>query len=37
MAVEILITRTDPDLPLPSYAHPGDAGADLVTTVDVHL
>ncbi|MEO5711811.1 MAG: dUTP diphosphatase [Nocardioidaceae bacterium] len=37
MAVEILITRTDPDLPLPSYSHPGDAGADLVTTVDVHL
>ena len=24
-----------PDLPLPSYAHPGDAGADLLTTVDV--
>lgn len=21
--------RLDPDLPLPSYAHPGDAGADL--------
>src|SRR3954453_23817175 len=37
MAVEILITRTDPDLPLPSYAHPGDAGADLLTTVDVRL
>src|SRR3954453_1136499 len=37
MAVEILITRTDPDLPLPSYAHPGDAGADLVTTIDVTL
>ena len=25
------------DLPLPSYAHPGDAGADLMTTVDVTL
>ena len=37
MAVEILITRTDPDLPLPTYAHPGDAGADLVTAVDVTL
>ena len=24
-----------PDVPLPSYAHPGDAGADIVTTVDV--
>ncbi len=29
--------RLDPDLPLPSYAHPGDAGADLVTAVDVIL
>ena len=28
--VEILIQRLDPDLPLPAYAHPGDAGADLV-------
>ena len=36
-AVDILITRLDPDLPLPSYAHPGDAGADLVTGVDVRL
>ena len=35
--VEVLITRTGPDVPVPSYAHPGDAGADLVTTVDVHL
>ncbi|MUL43537.1 dUTP diphosphatase [Streptomonospora sp. PA3] len=33
--VEILIRRLDPDLPLPAYAHPGDAGADLVTTEDV--
>lgn len=35
--MEIAITRLDPDVPLPAYAHPGDAGADLVTTVDVHL
>lgn len=35
--VEILISRLDPEVPLPSYAHPGDAGADLTTTVDVHL
>lgn len=35
--VEILIRRLDPDVPLPAYAHPGDAGADLVTTVDVRL
>ncbi len=31
------VVRLDPDLPLPSYAHPGDAGADLVTAVDVTL
>jgi dUTP pyrophosphatase len=35
--VEIAITRLDPDVPLPGYAHPGDAGADLVTTSDVRL
>ncbi|WP_276595828.1 dUTP diphosphatase [Cellulomonas fimi] len=33
--VEVLLLRLDPDLPAPSYAHPGDAGADLVTRVDV--
>ncbi|GAB3765604.1 dUTP pyrophosphatase [Nocardioides ginsengisegetis] len=31
------VVRLDTDLPLPSYAHPGDAGADLLTTVDVTL
>lgn len=36
-SVEILIRRLDAEVPLPSYAHPGDAGADLTTTVDVHL
>lgn len=35
--LEVLVQRLDPDLPLPSYAHPGDAGADLVTTVDLTL
>jgi dUTP pyrophosphatase len=35
--VEVLITRLDAAVPLPAYAHPGDAGADLVSTVDVHL
>jgi len=35
--VEVLITRVDPGVPLPSYAHPGDAGADLVTAQDVEL
>ncbi|GEA80687.1 dUTP diphosphatase [Cellulomonas sp. CW35] len=34
-ALEVLLQRLDPDLPVPSYAHPGDAGADLVTRVDV--
>jgi dUTP pyrophosphatase len=33
----VAVTRLDRHLPLPSYAHPGDAGADLVTTVDVTL
>ena len=37
MTVRVQLTRLDPDVPLPAYAHPGDAGADLVTTVDVHL
>lgn len=35
--LDIAILRLDPDLPLPAYAHPGDAGADLLTTVDVRL
>ena len=35
--VAVLVTRLDPDVPLPAYAHPGDAGADLVSTVDVDL
>ncbi len=35
--LNIAILRLDPDLPLPAYAHPGDAGADLLTTVDVTL
>ena len=37
MDLPVAVRRLDPDLPLPSYAHPGDAGADLVTAVDVHL
>jgi dUTP pyrophosphatase len=35
--VPVLIRRLDPDVALPAYAHAGDAGADLVTTVDVTL
>ena len=36
-SLEILVQRLDPELPLPTYAHIGDAGADLVTTIDVEL
>lgn len=35
--LEIPIVRLDPDLPLPGYAHPGDAGADLVARSEVVL
>jgi dUTP pyrophosphatase len=35
--VDVLVRRLDPDVPLPTYAHPGDAGADLVTVQDVDL
>lgn len=35
--VDVLLRRLDPELPPPLYAHPGDAGADLLTTEDVEL
>lgn len=35
--LEVQVVRLDAGLPVPSYAHPGDAGADLHTTVDVTL
>jgi dUTP pyrophosphatase len=35
--VRVLVHRLDPELPMPTYALPGDAGADLVTAVDVVL
>ena len=35
--VEIALQRLDPELPPPAYAHPGDAGADVVTAVDITL
>jgi dUTP pyrophosphatase len=35
--LDIALLRLDPDLPAPAYAHPGDAGADLVTGVDLTL
>lgn len=34
---EVLLTRLDPDLPLPAYEHPGDAGLDLRSRTDVTL
>jgi dUTP pyrophosphatase len=35
--VEVALRRLDPDLPAPAYSHDGDAGADLVTAVDLTL
>lgn len=35
--LSVQVVRLDPDLPLPSYAHPGDAGADLLTSVDLSI
>lgn len=35
--VQILIHQLDPDLPLPSYARPGDAGVDLFSRDAVEL
>ena len=32
---DVLIRRLDPGVPLPSYAHPGDAGADLTAAEDI--
>jgi dUTP pyrophosphatase len=37
VTVDVLVRRLDPGVPLPAYAHPGDAGADLHTTVDAEL
>ena len=37
MPLPIDIVRLDPELPLPSYAHPGDAGLDLIARHDTHL
>lgn len=33
----VTVRRLDPGLPLPEYARPGDAGADLYAATDVHL
>jgi dUTP pyrophosphatase len=35
--VDVLITRFDNSIPLPCYAMPGDAGADLTSRIDITL
>ncbi|GAA4353482.1 dUTP diphosphatase [Angustibacter luteus] len=35
--VQVLLQQLDDELPTPTYAHLGDAGADLLTRVDVTL
>jgi dUTP pyrophosphatase len=35
--IDVPLVRLDADLPVPSYARPGDAGADLVAREDVTL
>jgi len=35
--LDVPLVRLDPDLALPAYARPGDAGADLVAREDVSL
>ena len=36
-ALRVQVQRLDPDLPLPTYAMAGDAGADIVAAADVTL
>ena len=36
-AIEVLLQQLDPGLELPSYAHPGDAGADLYSRESFEL
>jgi dUTP pyrophosphatase len=35
--VPVAVRQLDPGLPMPAYAHPGDAGADLCAAEDVKL
>lgn len=35
--VDVRVRLLDPGVPLPAYAHPGDAGADLVAAEDVEI
>jgi dUTP pyrophosphatase len=34
---QVPVRRLDPDLPLPAYAHHDDAGADLVSAIDIEI
>jgi dUTP pyrophosphatase len=35
--VRLVLKRLDPELPLPSYAHPGDAGMDLYSAISIDI
>ena len=35
--VDVLLVRLDPELPVPAYEHPGDAGLDLRSRIDLVL
>ncbi len=37
MTLQVLITRLDESVPLPRYAKPGDAGADICTRIDITI
>ena len=35
--MKVLITRLDKDIPLPNFARAGDAGADIVSRIDIDI
>lgn len=35
--IDVLVSTTGPDVPMPRYAHPGDDGADITTRVAVTI
>ena len=37
MTLKVLITRLDESVPVPRYAKPGDAGADICTRIDLTI
>ena len=37
MSTTLAVVRLDPDLPMPSRAHDGDAGVDLFSALDIEL